>query len=52
MAQDRKATHRIIRQVEEGVIDPHELIHILLMWLTDDEVEEMAQANPLTIPRK
>ena len=47
MAQAREATHRILQQVEDGVIDTHELISILLMWLTDDEVEEMAQANDL-----
>ena len=47
MAQAREATHRILQQVEDGVIDTHELISMLLMWLTDDEVEEMAQANDL-----
>jgi hypothetical protein len=45
----RDATNRILELVEEGAINTDELIHMLLMWLSEAEVKEMARANDLLL---
>lgn len=45
----RDATNRILELVEEGEINTDELIHMLLMWLSEAEVKEMARANDLLL---
>ena len=41
----RKNTNKLLELIEEGVLDPMEVLSAALNWHSDHEVGEMAEAN-------
>lgn len=45
----RATTNKILRMVDEGLIDKDTLIVACLKWMSEDDVREMAKANELIL---
>ena len=43
----RPVTCKLLAMMEEGTFDPHELAKLVLNWLSEDEVAELAEANQI-----
>jgi hypothetical protein len=43
----RKATNKIIEMVDEGLLNPRDVLLMALKWMSEDDVKEMAEANEL-----
>ena len=42
------ARERFIQMVEDGMLDPMSAVVMCAQWMTNDDVEEMMDANELT----
>ena len=42
------ARDRLIELVEDGILDPMMAVKMCVQWMTNDEVEEMLDANELS----
>jgi hypothetical protein len=42
------ARERFIQMVEDGMLDPMSAVAMCAKWMTNDDVEEMLDANELT----
>lgn len=42
------ARDRLIEMVEDGMLDPMTAVKMCAQWMTNDEVEEMLDANELS----
>ena len=43
----RKNTNRLLEMVEEGLLDPVEVVRMCVKWMSEDDVAEMMKANEL-----
>lgn len=43
----RKNTNKLLEMVEEGLINPTEVVKMCLKWMGEDDVTEMMHANEL-----
>lgn len=43
----RVATNKILEMVDEGLLNPRDVLLMALKWMSEDEVKEMAEANEL-----
>ena len=43
----RKTTNRLLEMVDEGLLDPKDLVMMCLKWMSEEEVKEMCKANEL-----
>jgi hypothetical protein len=41
----RKATNHVLELVEDGMLDPMVALQACLMYMSEDEVADMAEAN-------
>lgn len=47
MSATRKATNKILEMIDEGILDPKDVVMMALKWMSEDDVKEMAEANEL-----
>lgn len=43
----RKATNKILEMVDEGLLNPRDVLLMALKWMSEDDVKEMLRANEL-----
>lgn len=43
----REATNKILEMVDEGLLNPRDVVLMALKWMSEDDVKEMAEANKL-----
>lgn len=41
----RQVTCKLLEGVDEGIIDPKTLVEACLIWMSEDDVREMAEEN-------
>ena len=44
-AEIRPATSMLLDLIEDGIVDPVEVVKVALMWLEDRDVKRMAEVN-------
>lgn len=43
----RVATNKILEMVDEGLLNPRDVVLMALKWMSEDDVAAMAEANEL-----
>ena len=43
----RKITNKLLEMVEEGILDPQAVLEACLMYMSEDDVADMAHVNEL-----
>ena len=43
----REATNKILEMVDEGLLNPRDVLLMALKWMSEDDVASMAKANEL-----
>ena len=43
----RKATNKILEMIDDGLLNPKDVVLMALKWMSEDEVQAMAKANEL-----
>ena len=43
----RSATNKVLEMIDEGLINPRDLVVMCLKWMSEDDVEEMCKANEI-----
>ena len=43
--ETRRTTNRLLEMVEDYVIRPYDALSMCLKWMSEDDVEEMCEAN-------
>lgn len=43
----RAATNKVLEMIDEGLINPRDLVVMCLKWMSEDDVEEMCKANEI-----
>ena len=43
----RVTTNKILEMVDEGLLNPRDVVLMALKWMSEDDVKEMAEANEL-----
>ena len=43
----REITNKILEMIDEGLLNPRDVVLMCLKWMSEDEVTEMAKANEL-----
>ena len=41
----REATNKLLERVEEGLLDPVEVVRMCVKWMSEDDVAAMCEAN-------
>jgi hypothetical protein len=47
--ETRKATNKILEMIDEGVLNPRDVVLMALKWMSEDEVKEMCSANEINL---
>ncbi len=45
----RETTNRVLEMIEEGLLDPKQVVLMCLKWMSEDEVKEMCKANEIDL---
>lgn len=43
----RDATNKLLELIDEGLINPRDVVCMCLKWMCEDEVKEMCEANEI-----
>lgn len=43
----RETTNKVLEMVDEGLLNPRDVLLMALKWMSEDDVKEMAKANEL-----
>ena len=43
----REATNQLLEMIDEGFIDPKDVVMMCLKWMSEDDVSEMCRANEI-----
>ena len=43
----REATNKVLEMVDEGLLNPRDVLLMALKWMSEDDVKSMAEANEL-----
>lgn len=43
----REATNKILEMVDEGLLNPRDVLLMALKWMSEDDVKAMAKANEI-----
>jgi hypothetical protein len=43
----REATNKILEMVDDGLLNPRDVLLMALKWMSEDDVKAMAEANEL-----
>lgn len=47
MAKTREATNKILEMIEEGILDPETVVKCCLVYMSEDDVKDMAEREEL-----
>ena len=47
--ETRKATNKVLEMVDEGMLNPRDVLVMALKWMSEDEVKEMCKANEINL---
>jgi hypothetical protein len=47
MVDIRKATNKLLELVDDGMISAKDVVTMCLKWMSEDDVEEMCEANEI-----
>lgn len=45
--ETRKATNKILEMIDEGILNPTDVVTMCLKYMSEDEVEDMARINEI-----
>ena len=45
----RKATNKVLEMIDEGLLDPKDIVMMCLKWMSEDDVKEMCKANEIDL---
>jgi hypothetical protein len=45
--ETRKATNKVLEMVDEGMLNPRDVLVMALKWMSEDEVKAMCEANEI-----
>lgn len=43
----REATNKVLEMVDNGILNPRDVLLMALKWMSEDDVKEMAEVNEL-----
>jgi hypothetical protein len=43
----REATNKVLEMVDNGILNPRDVLLMALKWMSEDDVKAMAEANEL-----
>lgn len=43
----RAATNKLLEMIDEGLINPRDVVTMCLKWMSEDDVKEMCKANEI-----
>ena len=47
--ETRKATNKVLEMVDEGMLNPRDILVMALKWMSEDEVKAMCEANEINL---
>ena len=45
----REATNKLLEMIDEGLINPRDVVTMCLKWMSEDDVKEMCKANEIDL---
>jgi hypothetical protein len=45
----REATNKVLELVDEGLLNPRDVLLMALKWMSEDDVKEMCKANEINL---
>lgn len=45
----RKTTNKVLEMVDEGLLNPRDVLLMCLKWMSEDDVKEMCKANEINL---
>ncbi len=45
----RGATNKVLEMIDEGLLDPKDMVMMCLKWMSEDDVKEMCEANEINL---
>lgn len=48
----RKTTNKVLEMIDEGLLDPKQVVLMCLKWMSEEEVKEMCKANELDLDQE
>lgn len=45
----REATNKVLEMVDNGILNPRDVVLMCLKWMSEDEVKEMCKANEIDL---
>jgi hypothetical protein len=48
----RTTTNRVLEMIDEGLLDPKQVVLMGLKWMSEEEVKEMCKANELDLDQE
>lgn len=47
--ETRKATNKVLEMVDEGMLNPRDILVMALRWMSEDDVKAMCEANEINL---
>ena len=45
----RETTNKVLEMIDEGLLNPRDIVMMCLKWMSEDDVKEMCKANELDL---
>lgn len=45
----REATNKVLEMVDNGILNPRDVLIMALKWMSEDDVKEMCEANEINL---
>ena len=45
----REATNKVLEMVDDGLLNPRDVLMMALKWMSEDEVKEMCKAHEINL---
>ncbi len=45
----RKTTNKVLEMIDEGLLNPKDIVMMCLKWMSEDDVKEMCKANEINL---
>lgn len=45
----REATNKVLEMVDNGILNPRDVLLMALKWMSEDDVKEMCKANEINL---
>ena len=47
--ETRQATNKVLEMVDEGLLNPRDVLVMALKWMSEDDIKEMCKANEIDL---